>query len=151
MFKRSKIWLPIIANSPPNPADLFLDALITHPKQERLILAQDICLKQMAQGRSLQIAEEFAHCFQGDCVNRLVRRVCILPKEYAENGNSIESIVGGAKYWYHALEALLRSTKHADHLLGRNDFFRQQKRIGVAYHYAPGTTYEHYYVILISK
>lgn len=143
-----EIYLPIVAQQV-EPTLAFLALLVAHPDQMRPVLAWDACLATAAQLRSKQIAETFAHCYQGDCVNRIVRRTCPLPASYPENGNSIESLVGGVALPEQALAALLRSKAHADHLLGRNPFFVKQNKIGIGFSRIVGSAYQYYYVVLI--
>jgi len=128
-----------------------MEYVVDHPEQKRKSLVWDDCLAKAAEVRAEQVSDTFSHCFKGDCANRIVRRVCRLPTEYSENGNSIESLVAGTPDTKIAFEALLRSSSHADHLLGRNSFFIQQTRIGIAYLDKLGSTYRFYFVILISK
>lgn len=149
---RNQIWLPIINTAPPvDPARQFFTELASHPEQRHPSLIWDSCLVIAALARAHQVAITFDHCFAGACANRTVRLYCPLPAEYPENGNSIESLVGGAKDALVALRALLSSEKHANHLLGRTPFFREQNRVGICFLHQPGSTYEFYYVILISK
>lgn len=145
-----KIWLPIVKGID-NLADRFLQALKLHQDQERKILIWDHCLAEAAMYRAYQITKYFSHCYKGNCTNRIVRSYCPLPPEYPDNGNSIESLIGGVEDPVLALGFLLNSPKHADHLLGRNPFFRQQSRIGIAYVQDVTAKYQFYYVILISK
>lgn len=150
MADRSNIYLPIAFTSN-NKAEEFLEYIVNHPQQKRKLLAWDDCLAKAATVRSEQVSTIFSHCFKDDCVNRVVRRICKLPTEYPENGNSIESLVAGTPNTKIAFEALLRSSGHTDHLLGRNSFFAEQTRIGIAYLEKVDSTYRFYFVILISK
>lgn len=150
MADRNSIYLPL-AFTPSNKAKEFLEYLASHPEQKRKSLIWDECLAKAAGIRAEQISNTFSHCFEGDCVNRIVGRVCRLPLEYAENGNSIESLVAGTPDTKIAFEALLRSSGHTDHLLGRNNFFVEQTRIGIAYLEKVGSAYRFYFAILISK
>lgn len=143
------VYLPIVKGLALNLA--YFQMLKQHPEQQRKAMAWDDCLVTAAGVRATQAAKEWSHCFQGDCTNRVVRRYCSLPPEYPENGNSIESLVGGVENPESALNALLRSPRHADHLLGRTEFFRQQTRCGIAFHLAEDSQYRFYYVILISR
>jgi len=156
MTSRNSIYLPIAAGPPPVPAPpapekVFLWELCVAPGQQRSYMVWDECLALAAELRCEQTSVKFDHCYLGDCVNRTVGRYCRLPAEYPENGNSIESLVAGVRDPIKALEFLLSSPAHADHLLGRNDFFRSQFRCGIGFMEIPGTEYTFYYVILISK
>jgi len=137
--------------TPNNKAKEFLKYIVDHPEQRRKLLVWDDCLAKAATVRVEQISTIFSHCFKDDCANRVVRRICKLPLEYAENGNSIESLVAGTPDTKIAFEALLRSSGHTDHLLGRNSFFVEQTRIGIAYLEKVDSAHRFYFVILISK
>ena len=150
MADRNSIYLPLVF-TPNNKAREFLEFVVGHPEQKRKLLVWDDCLAKAAAVRAEQTSDTFSHCFGGDCANRIVRRVCKLPLEYAENGNSIESLVAGTPDTKIAFEALLRSSGHTDHLLGRNSFFVEQTRIGIAYLEKVGSAYRFYFAILISK
>lgn len=149
--KRGNIWLPIIATPPLDLAQSFFDELASHPEQQHPSLILDSCLTAAAQLRASQVAIEFDHCFMGYCANKIVRTLCPLPQEYPDEGNSIESLVGGVENSSVALRALLRSEKHANHLLGRTPFFKEQNRVGISFLHEPQSKYQYYYVILISK
>lgn len=150
MADRVNIYLPI-AFTPNNRVEKFLEYLTGHPDQKRKLMVWDDCLAKAASIRAEQVAITFSHCFQGDCANRIVRRGCTLPLQYAENGNSIESLVAGTGDPQISFNALLRSSGHTDHLLGRNSFFVEQTRVGIAYLEKIGSPYRFYFVILISK
>lgn len=152
---RNSIFLPIIsrpAEPPPEPPERIAFAHLCSVKgQQHPSLIWDPCLELAAKIRVEQISIEWGHCFQGNCANRIVRAICPVPTDYPENGNSIESIIGGVKNPISALTALLGSNSHADHLLGRNEFFRSQNRVGIAFLDRVGSPYTFYYVFLISK
>lgn len=148
---RGNVWLPIVATPPKDLAREFFNELASHPNQEHPSLIWDSCLVIAAHARAQQVAITFDHCFVGSCANRIIRIYCSLPAEYPENGNSVESLVGGVEDHSVALRALLRSEKHANHLLGRTPFFKEQNRVGIAFLHEPKGKYQYYYVILISK
>lgn len=149
--KRNQVWLPLIATLPESPIEIFFNHLRSHYLQQHPSLIVDECLHRAAIVRAYQISLEWGHCFQDDCVNRIVRRICPLPAEYSENGNGIESIIGGVRNPISALNFLLASPSHADHLLGRTPFFKEQTRVGIAFLDDASKPYHYYYVILISK
>lgn len=144
------VWFPIIKDID-NLADRFFLALKAHPDQQHPELHWNFCLAEAAMLRAYQVSHDFAHCYKGNCTNRIVRASCPLPRGYPENGNSIESLVGGEQDPVKALGFLLNSPKHADHLLGRTPFFKRQSRVGIAYVQSVSAKYQFYYVILISE
>lgn len=151
----NKIFIPFVAVTPPpvvkSKARIAFEELCIAEGQQRPSLVWDDCLALAAGIRADNISIEWGHCFRGNCANRIVRAVCPLPSDYPENGNSVESIIGGVDDPLKALKFLLASPSHADHLLGRTDFFRVQNRAGVAFLQREGSPYTFYYVFLISK
>lgn len=135
-------------------AALFAQLLINHPMQQRKALTCYSGLVRAAGERALSMGalNYFAHCDPaGTCPNTVARaNGCILPNDYG-NGNNIESIAAGSPNADAILGALLRSPKHADHLLGRSDFYRRQEWIGVAMVRSPGSRHQFYWSILIAQ
>lgn len=146
----NNVFLPLVMGSGRQEHEFF-KLLKSNSQQRRSKLEWEGCLTEAARLRVLQASREFSHCFQGDCVNRIVRKMCYLPAEYSENGNSIESLVGGVEDPVKALGFLLDSPAHADHLLGRNSFFLEQSRAGVGFARVEESKYRFYYCVLISK
>lgn len=66
-------------------------------------------------------------------------------------GNNIESIGAGYRSPTEAWQGWMSSTGHRTHLLGLQDFYRDQSEYGIGYAHAPGTEYVHYWVVLIAK
>lgn len=145
----STVWLPIIKVSRPN-GETFYNLLKVHPEQQRPVMNWDACLASAALLRATQASKVFNHCFEGNCANRIVKIICPLPSHYPENGNSIESLIGGVEDPDKALFHLLQGKKHADHLLGRNDGFRAQSRVGIGFVQVIDSPYQYYYSVLIS-
>lgn len=145
-----KLFIPLAYNNL-SPEKEFLRLLKEDHRQRRKILESDHCLIEASRLRVLQVAENFSHCFGMDCANRIVRRICQLPVEYPENGNSIESLVAGTSDPLTAFLALARSPSHADHLFGLNDFFLPQTKVGISFLEKIESPHRFYFVILISK
>lgn len=146
---RSSVWLPII--STPSYEQVAFSALASANGQQHPVLLWDKCLAQAAAIRADQVSVEWGHKFQGKWVNGIVRTVCPLPQEYSDDVNSVESLIAGIRDPVKALNILLGSKSHADHLLGRNNFFREQSRVGISFLERVGSEYTFYYVFLISK
>lgn len=129
-------------------------ALTTDSRQEHPLLRCNEALTRAAVNRARSLAAEnyFAHCdLTGKCANQYAREAgCVLPDYYAANGNNIESLVAGPADWSIAYFFLSNSPSHADHLFGRNPFFREQLDYGIASIHQPGSLYGHYYVYLIA-
>lgn len=99
----------------------------------------------------MQAGLEWGHCFQGNCVNRIVRRTCPIPLRYPENGNTIECLVGGAEDPVVAFNALRNSPSHMNSLFGLTDLFLAQTYVGIGFREVTGSSHRFYYSILISE
>ncbi len=152
------VYLPIIgavnagdATCFSNPmAAQFYQILRDDTRQQRPAMHCNQQLTQAAEMRVARIAGQAVptHCDSlGRCPNDYaITAGCALV--YAAGRNDIESLVGGVGLPHEAVAALLRSERHADHLLGRKPFYAAQDEIGVAYLEAPGSTFRYYYVFL---
>ena len=75
-----------------------------------------------------------------------------LPRYYSHGrGNNIEAIVGGVRDPGKAWQRLLESAAHREHVLGTHEVYRQQHEFGIAYHFAEGTSYVDYWVLIIAR
>lgn len=143
------LYLPIAFGG--DAAQQFYEALQNAPGQQHGSLIWHDGLAEAARRHAAQLAIDgnWSHCdLSGKCAN-----------EYATEtgcdhghgkGNSVESLVAGTNDPAVALRALLGSASHADHLLGRNAFFREQQHIGIALVDAPGSRYRYYWSIMIA-
>lgn len=144
------IYFPI-AFSGGGPTQEFLALLQAHPQQERSGMTWHPALAEAARRHAAQLAQDgnWSHCdLSGKCANQYaVEAGC---KHGYGGKNNVESLVAGTDNAEKALNALLNSKSHADHLLGRNAFFREQKHVGVALVSVPGSRWTHYWVIMIA-
>lgn len=143
------LYLPIAFGGA--PSQQFFALLKDAPGQQHGSLIWHDGLAEAARRHAAQLAIDgnWSHCdLSGKCAN-----------EYATEtgcdhghgkGNSVESLVAGTNDPAVALRALLGSASHADHLLGRNAFFREQQHIGIALVDAPGSRYRYYWSIMIA-
>ena len=76
-----------------------------------------------------------------------------LPDYYgtAPNANYIESIGAGYADAATVWEAWMLSPGHRAHLLGENQFYRDQIEVGIGYYYKANGSYSHYWVVLIAE
>ncbi len=135
------------------PAYAFFWLLRIDARQQHGDLICDPRLVRAAANRALaQPLTGLSHCdVFGLCANVYVRRAGFpLPTHYAPNGNNVESLMGGAQFAVDAFNALARSPAHAMHLFGENEFFRQQKYIGIAMVEVPNHRYRWVWVIIIT-
>ena len=154
-------YFPFIGTGPEptfgNAAALaFYRLLVTDPRQCRTRLDPCPALTAAAQHRAAMLATmpDLAHIEPDGVttVNEVARRFgCGLPAHYAARGNGIESLVAGTSDAQAAFEALARSLKHAAHLFGESDFYREQTQIGIALVEAPSSRWRWYWSILIGQ
>lgn len=127
--------------------------VIGDSRQQRTGMRCNPALVKAAQQRAESLARlgYWAHCEpSGPCVNEVARRAgCKLPSYYG-NVNNVESLVGGSPDAPISWAVLSASERHAPHVLGLVDFFREQHDIGIAYLARPGSKYGFYYVILVA-
>ena len=76
-----------------------------------------------------------------------------LPDYYgtAPNANYIESIGAGYADAASVWKAWMLSPGHRSHLLGENQFYRDQIEVGIGYYYKANGSYSHYWVVLIAE
>lgn len=145
------IYLPAIFTGAPNPVADFLRLLTGDARQERPTLECCPALEIAAQRRADGLAhgDPWAHVdAHGITPNEYARQAgCRLPAHYAVKGNNIESLGAGTADAAVMFAALIASPRHGDHLLGRTDFYRVQRHVGVAL--AEGGEYGWYWVILL--
>lgn len=130
----------------------FYRQLIDDPRQQRPVLDCHPALVMAAGWRAWGLAhgDPWSHCDDaGVCANEYARQAgCKLPWDYASKGNNIESLVAGSPDASVMFAALASSPAHADHLFGRNDFFRAQRHVGIAV--AEGGELGWYWVVMIA-
>lgn len=134
-------------------AGQFYELLSADTRQRRVKLVCHPALVRSARLRAESLAQfgYWAHCDPFKvCPNMVARNAgCKLPSSYSWNGNQIESLGAGTRVMWIIFQALANSEKHADHLFGRNNFFREQYHYGIAVVTVPGSRYETYTVVHI--
>ena len=157
---RGTVFLPIAATAPAPPVEppvdqvaTFYRLLVADQRQQRGSLERCADLEAAAAARAygLSHGDPWSHVdAHGVTPNEYCRAAgCKLPDSYAQKGNNVESLVAGAGDASVMLEALTRSPKHADHIFGRNDFFRQQDKFGIACCERLDSEYRWYWCVLI--
>jgi uncharacterized protein YkwD len=150
------VWLGIalylpIAFGGGDAGQRFHTLLRDAPGQQRSAMTWHPALAEAARRHAAQLAQDgnWSHCdLSGKCANQYAREAGC---NHGYGGaNSVESLVAGTDDPAVALRALLGSEKHADHLLGRNAFFREQRHVGVALVSVPGSRFTHYWSIMIA-
>lgn len=159
--ERGKVLLPLISfpkNYYPNKewnVRQAYEILRYHPEQKRTVLIPLNSLEYGARHKAYDLGdrEYFSHLSpDGENANRLARRYeNNLPTYYPENGNSIESLLGGTDDPEKMINFLLLSPGHRKHLLGENEFFRRQSYIGIGFEFVSGSPYSFYWCIWITE
>lgn len=142
----------------PNAQEMGLAELIrTHPQQERRAFTYNPILARVARERAADMAARgyFGHTNpEGLGPNALVRWAgYVLPSYYGTepSANNIESIAAGPTTAEGVFQLLLGSEAHRTHILGLHEFYAAQVEYGIGYVDAPGSKYEHYWVILTAQ
>jgi uncharacterized protein YkwD len=131
--------------------------LLNDPGQQRDALTCNPMLAQVARERAADMANRnyFSHTNpDGYGPNYLVQVAGYeLPDYYSQtkNANNVESIGAGQITANDVWAALRGSAGHRTHLLGEVSFYREQVEYGIGYVYQPGSTYQHYWVIIIAR
>lgn len=149
-----RYYLPMLIGAPrcfTAPAtERFATLLANDGRQQRSTMRCHPALVKAAQARadSLVRSDLASHCdAAGNCANTYARVAgCRLPANYGA-GNNIESLAAGSPAADVVFAALARSPSHADHLFGRNDFFRAQADVGIAV--AVGGRHGWWWVVMI--
>jgi len=153
------VYLPIVGGPPPvvaiNPVTAFYRLLTADQRQQRGRLEVCACLEQAAAWRAHGLAvlgDPWSHRDRdGIRPNAYARRAgCVLPPDYAIDGNQVESLVAGSADPAVMFAALAASASHRVHLFGELDFYRRQDKIGVAVCEGPGE-FRWYWAIFISR
>ena len=141
-----------------NPQERELARLFeTDRQQRRRVHRCDPILTRVARARAADMARRryFAHVNpDGDGPNIQVTRAGYqLPPfyEHKRKANNVEVILAGDETPADAWRGWLRSRHHREQVLGLDRFFADQGDYGVGYVYAPGTRYEHYWVLITAR
>ncbi len=164
------LFIPLVTNSPTAVSDTTYPAcqfnaqeeamaslFQQHPAQEHTAFRCEPILSAVARARAEDMGRRhyFDHISpEGQGANDLVSEAGYrLPDYYGRElaSNNIESIGAGAQEAEAMWEAWMQSDKHRAHLLGENDFFREQTDYGIGFARVPGSDYEFYWVFLSAK
>ncbi len=129
-------------------------AIITDPRQQRTEIRCNGLLQALAEEKAHLMAKRgmVFHNLDGSPNSRLRNAGFELPDYYGSAlSNQVEAIAGG----YATVEKVWRSFKksrdHADHLLGRLPFYREQDEMGVAFVSDTSAPHVEYWVVYLTK
>ena len=131
--------------------------MLSHPEQQHPALDCNPILAAVARARAEDMGRRayFNHVNpDGQGPNYLARQAGYpIPAEYNQevNGNNIESIGAGPNNADGMWNGWMVSEKHLTHILGANEFFAQQSEYGIGFAQVPGSPYQYYWVVIISK
>jgi uncharacterized protein YkwD len=158
----TKIYIPAVLNQSftcrLNQEEAAVEALLLHDDgQQRTEMNCNATLAKVARDRARDMAERdyFGHTNpDGHGPNFLVRSAGYeLPSYYGQSvsANNVESIAAGHATADAVWSALMASAHHREHLLGENDFYREQVDYGIGFAQKEGATYRYYWVIITAK
>lgn len=122
--------------------------------QQRQGMKADATLSKVARERAADMANRgyVGHVNpNGEAANWLVEKAGYqLPDSYpsSKSANSIESFAAGRDSAQKVWDDWKNSSSHRTHLLGTNSMFEEQTSYGIGYYFNPGSTYQHYWVII---
>ncbi len=144
-------------NCPLNPQEaVLLELMRSNSEQGRISLNCSASLRQAAYFHAEDMAARgyFDHVTlppNSIGPNQMARNAGYsLPTFYDQSiiGNNIESIGAGYATTGAMWSAWMGSPPHRDHLLGLAPFYADQIDFGIAYVYAPASTYKHYWIVI---
>lgn len=149
--------LPVAPVGQPLPAteQIFL-MMRLHPEQQRQNMQLDTLLTEVANAKCKDMAMQGYEGHvdpDGHGANYLARQMgYILPEWYSWDldANNIESLGWGgdghpAGIWQAWHDSTLG---HRSHILGLNDFYKHQTRVGIGYFHAPDSRWTHYWALM---
>lgn len=123
-------------------------------EQRRVKISCNVLLMQAAADKAKLMAERgmVKHNLGGSPNGRLRGIGYKLPPYYgAAFSNQVESIAGGYQTAKEVWRGFKNSEAHADHLLGRLDFYLEQNEIGVGFYYDWHSPHVEYWVVYLAK
>lgn len=148
------VFLPIVVTPPVDAAAEFGRLLTSDTRQQRpqLVHCPRLTTAAMWRAHGLANGQPFSHTdHDGNGANVYARRAgCVLPEDYSDKGNNIESLVAGTADPAVAFAALAGSAKHSDHLFGHG-WFGHQTHYGIALAENQEAPYRWYWCVLLAK
>jgi len=121
-----------------------------HPSQQRQLLQCNDQLVMIAQQRAEQLGKNNAD--PEITPNQIVIKGGFrVPNYYPVIGNQVEAVAKKFDQANQALNYLIESGKHHDHIMGKGEFFALQSQIGVGYFKAIEATQHNQWVVLIAQ
>lgn len=130
---------------------------LSDPGQQRMSKRLNGALMTSAQRKAQDLATRkyFAHTDpSGYGPNYLARQAgYVLASNYGTGNaaNNIESLCAGPSDAAGCWAAWLRSTNHKCHVLGENDFYREQYDVGIGFANVPGSPFTFYWVLHVAR
>ena len=123
-----------------------------HQQREELTCDKQLANIAYLKAQELAKADKIQHNIDNITPNEFVtQRGIKLPAVYLVLGNQVEAIQGGTKTAKQAYDSFLNSEQHKAHLLGENEFYKQQTHMGVGFFFDKNKQYEYYWVVYVTS
>ena len=137
-----------------NKSKQLAQLVIEADSQQRITLT---CNKQLAQAayqkaKEMAEAQKVSHYINYISPNELLAKAGIeLPFSYNKVGNQVEAVSGGMRTSQESFDYFMTSENHKMHLLGENDFYKKQDKIGVGHYVDKSKKHVDYWVVYITS
>lgn len=128
--------------------------IINSENQKRKVLTCNSKLAQAAfeKAKAMSQADKITHNIENKTPNEHLKSFGVeLPQHYEILGNQVEAVSGGIKTAKDSFNFFMSSEDHKEHLLGENDFYFQQRHIGVGFFQDLKKAHEYYWVVYITS
>jgi len=136
------------------PAQQLAQLIQSYKSQKRPVLVCNEKLNEIALIKAKEIlkSQDVWHNVGNMTPNQLlIHNGFKLPKTYPLFGNQVEAIAGGEESIELVFKKFLDSPPHRKLLLGEDEFFKFQDKIGVAYQRDLKSDHQHYWVVIIAE
>ena len=124
--------------------------IMTHPSQKRPVLKCNSQLANIAQQRAEDLAKNTAD--PDITPNQVVAKGGFrFPDYYPVTGNQVEAVAESITVADKALQYMVNSNQHHDHILGKGDFFEIQTELAVGFYTDDDIAHAAQWVVLISQ
>ncbi len=122
--------------------------IVNHPSQQRTELVCNDLLSEIASKRAQNLIEQTADS-ELTANQFVIKQGFRFASYYPVTGNQVEAIAQDLGSPQQALDYLINSNKHHDHVLGKGDFFVRQNQIGIGFY--ESDLGQKQYVVLIAE
>jgi hypothetical protein len=123
--------------------------IIQHKSQKRPTLECNELLANIADKRAKSLLSDSSQAKEISANQFVIKNGFRFASYYPVTGNQVEAVTKTVTQPDKALDYLIQSNKHHDHVLGSGDFFARQNQIGVGFH--QNEWGQSQYVVLIAE